>query len=347
MRTKAIFIIIGFLCLISLTGFFWGNSIISWTLEQSMQAIIGAKVDINGFHLNPFKMAVQIGSIRMTNPADTWKNIIDTKNIRFKLAPGPLFEGKTVIDELIVEDLTFNTPRQTDGKLKKSTLPGPLGKAQAKLQQSIAKIPILKPETIAKNLNTEKITASYQFNTDLSAERIKSELTTYQNKWDANLNDLKNVKIKLQSLDDNISQIKNLNSKNLLELKKQFDLIKETQEAAKKIRTEIKSTTQEFKKDNQALEESIKGLKQEAEADYQSLLALAKVPDIGSINFTEALLGETILNASTTFLKLADELQNSLPVKLEQAPKKEHTRGGQEIIFPGRQTYPRFLIRVH
>jgi uncharacterized protein (TIGR03545 family) len=345
MRTKAILIVIGFLIIIGIIGFIWGDSMMTWALEGSLQAIIGAKVDVEGFHLNPFKMAIQIDSIQMTNPADTWKNIIDTKKISFKLAPEPLFEGKTVIDELIVEDLTFNTPRQTDGKLKKSALPGPFGKAQTKLHQNIAQMPFLKPETITKNLDTEKITASYQFKTDLSAGRIKSELTAYQNKWEMELNDLKNVKVELKSWDNKITQIKSLNSKNLLELKKQLDLIKQIQSSVKQIRAEIRTTDEQFKMDNQELEKAIKGLKHEAEADYQALLALAKLPDIGNINYTEALLGKTMLNASTTFLKLADELQRSLPVNMEHPPKEEQRRGGQEISFPGRKSYPRFLIK--
>lgn len=130
-----------------------------------------------------------------------------------------------------------------------------------------------------------------------------------------------------------------------MELKKQQDLLKETTERAEQIRAEIKTTANEFKKDNQALDETIEGLKREAEADYQSLLALAKVPDLSSINYTEALLGKAFLNASDTILKLSDELSKSLPVKMENPPKEKHPQGGQEITFPGRKTYPRFLIK--
>lgn len=348
MRTKAILLIVGFLIIICLIGFFWGNSLISLGLEQTIQTIIGAKVDIEGFHFNPFKLAIRIGSIRIANPADTWKNIIDTEKISFKMAAEPFFEGKTVIDEIVVQDLTFNTPRQTDGKLNKEAkpLPGPLGKAQAKLQQSIATMPVLKPETIAEHLDTEKLTASYQFKTDLSAERIQSELSVYRNKWETNVKELENTKVEFKSVDDKIAQINKLNSKNLVELNQQINLIKDTKSTVNKIRTEIETTKTQFKKDNQALDDTIKGLKQEAEEDYQALLALAKVPDLGSINYAEALLGKTILNASTIFLKMADELQKSLPVKVGGDPPKEKpTRGGQDISFPGRKTYPRFLIK--
>lgn len=318
---------------------------ISWGLESTLETVLGVEVDLEGFRLNLFDLSVRIDGIRITNPANTWKNLIDTKNISFKLAPEPLFQGKTVIDEITVADLTFNTKRATDGKLKRKKLPGSFGKAQTILNQSIAQMPILKPETIADNLDTSKITANYQFRTDLSSERIKRELTAYREKWASNLEDLKKVKVEINSLDQRLTQIKQYNSKNVLELKKQLDLLKETTETAKQIRDEIKTAANEFKKDNQSLEETIEGLKREAEADYQSLLALAKVPDLGSLNYTEALLGKALLNVSDTILNLSDQLSQSLPVKTENPPKEKHPRGGQEITFPGRKTYPRFLIK--
>lgn len=345
MRNKALLILIGFLAIIGLVCFFWGNSFITWALENSLQAITGAKADIEGFRLNPFKLSVQIKSIQITNPADTWKNIVDTKKISFKMAPGPLFEGKTVIEEIVVEELTFNSKRRTDGKLKKKALPGTIGKNQSKLHQTIAKMPILKPETIAENLDIEKIASSYRFKTDLSADRIKSELDAHRRKWDANLEELKHTKVELQRLDDKIAQLKKIKPNNLMELKEQLDLVKEIQGSIEKIRAELRATDDRFKKDNQVLEGAIKGLKEEAEADCQALLALAKLPDLGSINYAEALLGKTMLNASTLVLNIIDDLQKSLPVKVENPPKAKPARGGQNIVFPGRKTYPRFLIK--
>lgn len=344
MRKKALLILIVFLVIIGLTCFFWGNSIITWAIENTLQTITGTKAEIEGFRLNPFALSVQIKSVQIANPADTWKNIIDTKKISFKLAPGPLFEGKTVIDEIILEELTFNTKRRTDGKLKKKAAPEKAAKKPSQLQKTIAAMPILKPETIAENLDLKKITESYQFKTDLSTARIKGDFSVHEEKWDANLKELNQTKAELESLDQKITQLKKPN--NLSELKKQLDLVEEIRDSVQQIKTKVKSTDEQFKEDNQALEAMIKSLKNEAEADYQELLALAKLPDFSNINYAEILLGETIANASTTILNMVDTLQKSLPVKVENPPKAKPVRGqGQNIVFPGRKTYPRFLIK--
>lgn len=348
MRTKGIAILLSFLLIIGLTAFFWGNSFLSWALEQSLQAIIGAKVEIEDFKLNPIELSVRIGALKITNPADTWKNIIAAENIGFKLSAAPLFEGKTVIEEISVADLVFNAPRQSDGKLpqkEKKALPGPLGEAQAKLQQSIAQIPILKPETVAENLDIEKIAASYQFKTDLSAARIKAEIGEYQNRLKADLEELEAAEVQLKSAAAKVDQIKKLDSKNLLELKQQLDLANEIQQTVKNVRARINDADDRFKKDKQALEATLKGLKAEAEADYRSLLELAKVPDLSSLNYAEALLGKELLNYSTRVLKMAEDLQKQLPVKTDKPSKEKPTRAGQNITFPGRKTYPRFLVQ--
>lgn len=159
MRNKAILILIGFLVITGLVCVFWGNTILARGLENTLQAITGAKVEIEGFRLNPFNMGVKIEGIQIANPADTWRNIIAAHKISFKLAPGPLFEGKMVIDEIVVEDLIFNNKRRTNGNIERARAPRPKEKKESKLSRAIATMPILKPEAIAGNLDLNKITA--------------------------------------------------------------------------------------------------------------------------------------------------------------------------------------------
>src|SRR5690554_1524856 len=343
MRKKAVLILCGFLIIFTLSCFLWGNALISLTLEHTLQAMIGAKVEIEGFRFRPFLLRVQMERMQITNPADTWKNLVSAQKIDFKLAPEPLFKGKTVIEQIIVEDLVFNEQRRTDGRIKKKASAGSKAKKESKLSRTIATMLILKPETISANLDLEKITAAYQFKTDLSAARIKEEIDTYQEKWDANLGEVNQLKVELESLEEKAAKLKAPN--NLQEFNTQLALVKEIQEAVEKIHTNLEAANDRFQKDNQALAEMIQGLSAEAEADYQALLALAKLPDLGGINFAEALLGETVFNASTVLIEVIDQLRNSLPAKEDKSARVKPRRGGQDIAFPRRNSYPRFLIK--
>lgn len=341
-RNKAVHILIIFLLMLSLVCFFWGNPLIGRAIESALQAMVGAKVEIDGFRLHPFQMSVQMDRIQITNPADTWKNLISARRISFKLAPGPLFEGKKVIDEIVVADLVFNEPRQTDGRIKKPTSKSK-EKKESKLSRTLATMPILRPETIAANLDLEKITASYQFKTDLSAARIKGELDAYKQRCDANLEELNHLQAELKKSGEQIAKMKKPGS--LWELHQQLALAEEIGEALKEIHRSFQAADDRFQRDHQELAEAIRGLRAEAEADYQALLAMAELPDLGKTNYAEALLGETILNASTMVFKLIDFLQARRGAKEDHPPRVKPTRSGQDIVFPGRKTYPRLLIK--
>jgi uncharacterized protein (TIGR03545 family) len=343
MRSKAIYILIGLLVITGLVFAFWGNTIIARGLENTLQAITGAKVEIEGFRLNLFSMAVKMERLQIANPADTWRNIIAAQNISFKLAPGPLYEGKIVIDEIAVADLVFNEKRRTDGKLERARVRKPEKKKESILTRAIATMPILNPETLAGNLDLKKITASYQFKTDLSVARIKAEFAAYKEKWDNNLEELNGLKNEIQGLEEKINRLKKPN--NLVEINEQLQLLEEIRVAVEKIQTGLNSTNEQFQKDRQALTGMINGLKEEAEADYQALLALAKLPDLGRINYGEALLGKTIFNAASFVLDAAGYIRELLPARVDKPPKVKPTRDGQDIAFPGRKTYPRFLVK--
>ena len=99
MRRKAIYILIGLVIIFGITGFFFLDLIVKWSLERSLETIVGAQVDARRVHLDLTKLRVNIQDLQITNPRNTWRNIIQAKNIQFQIASEPLFEGKTVIDD--------------------------------------------------------------------------------------------------------------------------------------------------------------------------------------------------------------------------------------------------------
>ncbi|HEY8344628.1 MAG TPA: TIGR03545 family protein [Bacillota bacterium] len=343
MRKKAVLIFTGFLILVTLICLCWGNSLLTWMLENTLQAVTRAKVEITGLRLRPFQLAVQMEKIELANPADPWKNLVSAKNIRFKMAPGPLWEGKKIIEEIAVEDLVFNERRRTDGRLKKKAAAPPKEKKESRLRQTLATIPVLKPETIAARLDLPKLTAGYQFRTDLAAAGLKAELNAYQERCDAHLEELNQLREELNILQEKAAGLKK--PAHLQELHEQLAVVNEIRDGVEKIRTRLRAMDDRFQQDNQAVTEALRSLKAEAEADYRALLALAELPDLDESNYAEALLGETLFKATSTLLDLLEYVRKLRPVGGEKPAKTKPTRGGQDIAFPRRETHPRFLIK--
>jgi uncharacterized protein (TIGR03545 family) len=345
MRWKAIYLLLALLALFGILGFFFLDSFLGWSIEKSLETVTGAKVEVKKLHLDLFRLKISIGNLQITNPKDTWHNLVETQNISFQMAAEPLYSGKIVIEEVSIEDLMINTLRKTDGKLKKFILPGPFGRAQRKLNKDIASIPVINPESLQKQVSTEKLFASYQMKTEFSTVEVRNQIEASNQKWQNNLKKLDEAKAKIADIQEKFEDSQATQPKSLSELKDKLESLQKLSKSGQDIQTTIGITFKSFSNEFTGLKTDILNLKNTAEEDFRALLKLAKLPDFQSVNMAEVLFGKALLNESTIFLNVVDNLQKQIPIKIENPPKEKHPRGGQNIIFPGRRTYPRFLVK--
>ncbi len=345
MRWKAIIIVIPLLIGLIFGLFCFKDLMIEWSIVNSLQTVIGAKVEAHPVHFDPFSLTITIGNLQITNPNNTWRNLIEADNLKLGVAGKPLLWGKTVIEEINVEDLILNAPRKTNGKIKIYRLPGPLGEAQAKLNQDIAEIPSLNPEVLKGNLDLKPLLANYQFKTHLDAKVINGKLDATKEKWDENLAKLQETKTKINELHQKLIAFQNQPVQTVADLKPKYDLLNSLKDQTITVQNQINSTVNGYQSEFNQLKTDIDYLKNSALADYHALMKLAKLPSLESFNFAEALFGKAILNEAALFTGLADQLQKMVPISLESPPKEKHPRGGQEISFPGQKVYPRLLIK--
>jgi len=345
MRWKALYILAGLVVLVWVVVTCFGGFILKWSLENAMETVTGAQVDISRVSLNLFQLSISIGDLQIANPNNTWRNIIQAKNIRFKMEPEPLLYGKTVIEEIAVEELMINTKRKTDGKLNRPLLPGPFGKAQAQLQKSIAAMPVLKVGDMSGQFDVDKLLQNYSFDLDLSAVDVESRLKALKTRWEASGAELDKLKETLKANEEKLKALKSGDTKNPLVIMEKLETIKSLSALLKEMEQTVRSVGDGFREDVEGVRSAIDTLKDVAEGDYQKIMKMANVPNPTQMDITEALLGKELLNQSVVILNLVDELQAMAPVKVVNPPKAKHVRGGQDIIFPGRKTYPRLLIK--
>ena len=345
MRWKGIYLLLGLVIFFGVIGVFFLDTIIDWSIERSLETIVGAKADVEKLHLSLRDLSIEIGNLQIANPKNTWRNLIETSGLRLQLAGVPLLWGKVIITEIRIADLKLNSARKTDGKLKRPLLPGPFGEAQAKLHRDIAAAPLLDTEGLKQELNPDKLLASYRFETHLSADQIRADLDNTHSKWENNLTKLENLKTQLAQLHTEVAEIKETKLENIADIQKALQQLKQFQTNVKDFQTQVSTTRQNLKTDFDATKKMITDLKETAENDFRALKKLAKLPDFESANMAEMLFGEALLNASTVLVDLMDKLQAYMPKDPNTAPKEKHPRGGVDIPFPGHKTYPRFLIQ--
>lgn len=360
MRWKAIYLILGISLVLGIFYYFFLDHVLEGSIERSLELVTGAKVEVDRLHLNLFDLTLTIDRIQIANPHDTWRNLIETGKIRVQLARNPLFSGKVVMEDISLAGLMLDTPRRTDGQLRRRLLPGPFGKAQAKLNRDIASIPLLDSGSLQNevNLNKDKLLSSYRFQTTLSAADIQDRINNAGREWNANLARLDETKQKLQQIDTRLRELTNASIKSLPELKQNLKTVEDLNQTISTLGPQINEVQSSYQKEFSDIGGDIGDLASAADHDYHELLKLAKLPDFEQVNIGEIIFGEALLNESSTFINLVDQLQAYVPAgvlanQTSPAATPETTaqntprypRGGQDIIFPGRRTYPNFLIR--
>jgi len=345
MRKSAFYILIPLIILVVCLNFFLLDIILDWSLEHSLETVVGAKVEINKLHFNLRELTLNIGRLQIANPQNTWRNLIETGGLKFQLLSEPLYYGKLVIEDIEVNELMLNTPRKTNGKLRRKLLPGPFGDAQARLNRDIAAAPILDFNGLKKEFSPDKILADYHFSTNFSAKDIHADIENSKKRWDNNLKSLEDTKEQLEAINQKIAALQKGKTSSLPEIKEKISQAQEIQRSIAAFQKSIDTTGSNLKNDFSLLSSAVQDLKKVADGDFRALLKLAQLPDFESTNFAEIFFGESLLNESTVFINLMDKLQEYAPVSLNNPPKEKHPRGGQDITFPGRRTYPRLLIK--
>jgi uncharacterized protein (TIGR03545 family) len=345
MRWKALYIIVTLSVLFGVLGYFFLDNILGWSMQRSMETITGAKVEITDFRLSFRQLSVSIGKLEIANPANTWRNLVEARNLRCQLALEPLYSGRVLIEEIDIEDLMLNTPRSTDGKLDRPLLPGPFGEAQTELHQNIAALPVLNPDQLGDQIDVSKLFASYKFKTDFASVDVYQRIEDSNQKWQQNIKDLDKSKLEIQALGQKIRQLQAPHNADPVEIKHQLDELKAIQNATHVLEQQVGTSRNNLSRDFTVLTDDISNLRHSAEDDYHDLLKLAKLPDFTTLNISEALFGQFLLNESAVFVKLIEKVQTNIPVEINSPPKENHPLGGQDIVFPGRATYPRLLIK--
>ncbi len=326
-------------------------------LESALEAIAGAKVEIDNFHFSLLKAECSWSRIQIANANDPWKNLVETGRAIFDLETRPLFWRRVIIKEMALEGVRSGTPRKTNGSLPKkpeppkSTEPDLFDRAKAALQQQLGDAPIFDLSALGKKLkvdsliNIENLASiqAYQalrFTADSTFDYWKSQLDVKL--YTSRVNDLES-KVKSLKL-EKIDEIKDVVA--VVDLAKKVDDIRKDAISLKKdVEEKHAALTQTF----DDLQGQLKVAQSSLQQDIDKAKQLAKLKDLDVKDVALVLFGsavvdryEQLLDYVATGRKYLDKVQQmTASGKVEKPPRFK----GQDIHFPFRYRYPKFLLR--
>ncbi len=358
MRKKGIIYLVVIALVVAVISYFTRDRFLERGLEKSLQAIVGAKVEVDNFHFSLFKMECSWARIQIANPNDPWSNIIETGRASFDLETRPLFWKRTIINEMALENVRNGTKRKTDGSLPKkakpvseSKEPGFADRAKVALQKQLEDVPIFDLSGLGKKLKIDSLVNVDNLPSVQAYKGLRITADSTFDYWKSQLD----VKIYTNRVNELENKVKSLKLDKINEIKdvvKVVELVKKVDD----IRKEANSLKKDVEGKHEALTQTFTGLQGELKAAQNSLREdikkaqqLAKLKDLDVKDVSMLLFGsavvqryEQILDYVATGRKyLAKAKQMTASKKVEKPPRFK----GQNIHFPFHYRYPKFLLR--
>ncbi|UCF63509.1 MAG: hypothetical protein JSW33_13230, partial [bacterium] len=211
MRKKGLVFLIGLFGIFMLFFLLLTDRWLENRMESTGSAIVGAKVEFDGVDFSFLKLKMKWDSLRVTNPEDTWRNTFETGKVEFDVDLLPLFSKKYIIENVELQGLRFNTPRKTDGKLKKEetqTTESEVVKAiEQRLSQETAEMPVFNLKQYGKKVNLDSLWKMVDLKTPHKIDSLKKVYIEEYRNWEKRINDLPSEK-ELQVYTREIESIK-------------------------------------------------------------------------------------------------------------------------------------------
>jgi uncharacterized protein (TIGR03545 family) len=344
----AVFVLLGFV----IAHFFTDK----W-LEQKIEAIgsdmVGAKVELDGFNVHFLTLQVGWGGLQVTDPDDTWRNMVQTGRAEFNLAAEPLFYKRLIIEALRLENIRTNTPRATDGEMPpKKVLPsdsqsGFLDNAAKSLTRQLSKSSGVDFSKLDGKIDVDKVVEMLDLQTLKNVETFQTDIETTSDRWKKDVAGLKTLKVESEQIAEKVTaiqldQLKTVPAitdamERILLAKKQVETIQETLRLRKSLLIE----------DGKRLEGQIKSIDDWIREDIQRAKDGAKLPDFNAKNIAFILFGPTLgshIETAEHYFKMAKHYQAKLPPSEPKVPAPPRFKG-QDIHFPDHRHWPKFWLK--
>ncbi len=350
-KTGILFLVIVMVIIVGVNLFFFDRWL-ERRLESLGERIIGAKVELSGLEISLFNMKMQWNRLQITDPDDTWRNLIETGYCVFHITPAPLLSKKVIIEEFQIQNVQFGSQRSTDGRLKKKNRVSPeeqpeiILKLKENLQNEIDQIPLFNQDGLVLSVDFESTLKASQLQSPQKLQILQEE---FENRYRL-LEDRLNEAGGEQRFEDLETQINSINVDKLDTPQELISTMKTLDEINRDIQTRIsdlKVIQTEFEADRAIVHKTRYDVSEWIEEDYIQVYELAQLPDISVKNVGKMLFGERIIqriDRVTRYFGIAHrvtEIVRAVIPKKKKIPRFQ----GQDIPFMGNSILPRFWIK--
>lgn len=314
------------------------DTLIKSSIEYTGSRMVGAKVELDDAEFRFSPLGMQLTRLQITNPDQPLQNILDIKNISFKLDGLNLLRRKVLINEMRIDGVSLNTARKKSGAIKQATKPAETATKKEGKGFDLPDISIP---------NADEILAREEIKTIQQAESLKNNIQTSQQQWTRIRDNIPGEK-RIDEHKNRLDKIKQTNTKDIIQLTAAIKDLKALQKKIKADINNVESSSQQISGDLSKLASDLKALKDSPKQEYERLVGKYSASTSGIGNISHLLFGSEAKKYTRIALGWYKKIEPWLAyveVTGTDAPKLER-RQGQSIRFREDHPSPDFLIKI-
>ena len=352
MRKKFVYFVLIPAVVLCLVVYLFIDTWVRIGLEAGGEAAVGAKVEIEGLHVSLSPLGIRWSRLQVADPHDGWRNLFETRNVRFAMNFGQLLRNKYIIESMEVDELILGTKRTTDGSLPRpapSAAPAGGSSFTAQAQEALEKTAGKSVPAVAGlgalHLNADSLVKALDIRTLKHLDSLKSQVLASSQQWNSTLADFGSSKKKLADLETGIKSINTSQLNSLPAITGAITTVENSMKGINEISSTFNARRDAIQADVQKINGSAGRIEEIAGDDFARLKSMAKLPNLSTSGIAGLLVGEETVKKATTYLSYIDwaraHIRNSSSKPgIETPPRMK----GQNIPFPLERAYPKFLI---
>lgn len=318
-------------------------------IEHYASQAWGAKVEIGHLDLGVMPLKVGVRDLQMTDPDKPMENLVVLKEASASLNVYHLVVGRTVIEDIVFQDLAFHQPRQTSGALSQveEVAPSETVETEAPPSESAGfEMPSMALPDVDAVMQRETL------QTVETAEAIESQLNTVSSTWSdmkaqvPNSQEMASYEQRIRALSEGkIDSLEDLQAK-----QKAFEALKTELQTRQKA---IEEGRDYLQKSLPALQQDVAELKTLPDADYRRLSDKFSLNEQGMSNWSYLLFGEKIQGWTDEALywyeKAKPFIAKLQAMRAEQAQAEAASQAkralGEDVVYDEKDPQPDFIIK--